>query len=157
TPVAAKPAPTVVSPSAPKSLGAIAVPKDNPLTAAKIALGKKLFFDTRLSVDGTRSCYSCHLNENGTAGALPKAIGAGNKQLTRNAPPMWNVAYAKALYWDGRAANLEAQALGAWKGGNMGVPEAELQAKADELGALPEYKDAFLEAFPTQGATPTTV
>ncbi len=144
-------------PEPPKSLGAIQVPKDNPLTPAKVALGHKLFFEKRLSVDGSRACYSCHQNEQGTGGKEPMAIGANEKQLTRHAPVMWNVAYLPAFYWDGRAASLEAQAKGAWGGGNMGVGADNLQKKADEIGLLPEYKQLFAAAFPGEGATADTI
>lgn len=144
-------------PTPPASLGPIKVPPDNPLTAAKIALGHRLFFDKRLSSDGSRSCYDCHKNEQGTGGELPLAVGAENKQLPRHAPVMWNVAYLPRFYWDGRADSLEAQAKGAWAGGNMGVGADNLQKKADEIGALPEYKQAFLDVFPTEGATADTI
>ncbi len=144
-------------PTPPKSLGKPKVPSDNPLTPAKVALGKKLFFDKRLSVDGSRACYSCHLNEDGTGGHEPMAIGAKEKQLTRHAPTMWNVAYLPRLYWDGRADSLEAQATGAWAGGNMGVGKENLAAKAEEIYLLKEYTALFDEAFPGIGGTSTTI
>ena len=122
------------------------IPSDNLMNTDKIALGHKLFMDSRLSVDGSRSCYTCHQNELGNADGRATAIGAANKPLTRNTPTIWNVGYHKALYWDGRAANLEAQAIGAWKGGNMGVGDG-LEAKAAEIGALPEYADTFRNVF----------
>ncbi|MEN9580344.1 MAG: hypothetical protein RJA70_3353, partial [Pseudomonadota bacterium] len=121
------------------------------------ALGHKLFFDKRLSVDGSRSCYSCHQNEDGTGGHEPLAVGAGDKPLTRHAPVMWNVGYLPAFYWDGRADSLESQAKGAWGGGNMGVGKDNLQKKADEIGALAEYAPLFVEVFPGEGATPDTI
>ncbi|MBK9034084.1 MAG: cytochrome-c peroxidase [Myxococcales bacterium] len=65
----------------------------DPQNAAKVTLGNALFFDKRLSVDGSRACYSCHMNENGTGGALPLALGAGDKPLTRHSPTLWNVGY----------------------------------------------------------------
>jgi cytochrome c peroxidase len=130
----------------PESLGAAKVPEDNPISEEKVALGKKLFFDKRLSVDGTRACYSCHENADGTGGHDPLAIGAKDVALTRHAPIMWNVGYLPAFYWDGRAPSLEAQAKGAWGGGNMGVGSDDLDKKAAELGALPEYKEAFDKA-----------
>ena len=159
TPVASVKAPTAAQsmPAPPKSLGGFTTPKNNPTTPAKVALGRKLFFDTRLSADGSRACYSCHEHKNGSGGALPKAIGAKEKQLSRHAPSMWNVAYLPRLYWDGRADSLEAQAKGAWAGGNMGVGKDNLLAKADEIGALPEYKTAFEAVFPGDGATPETI
>jgi cytochrome c peroxidase len=144
-------------PVPPAIFGALKTPENNPTTAEKVHLGNQLFFDQRLSVDGSRSCYSCHQNEDGTGGHDPKAIGAGNKPLPRHSPTLWNVAYLPKLYWDGRSDSLEAQAKAAWSGGNMGVPPDKLAAKADELGSLPEYKEQFDRAFPGLGATPETV
>jgi len=144
-------------PQPPKSLGPIKTPKDNPTTLAKVRLGNQLFFDPALSVDGTRSCYSCHQNEDGTGGHEPTAIGAKNLPLPRHAPVMWNVAYLPRFYWDGRADSLEAQAKAAWAGGNMGVGQDNLAAKATEIGEKPEYRAAFDAAFPGLGATPDTV
>ena len=129
------------------------VPADNPMTAAKVKLGHELFFDKRLSVDGSRSCYSCHQNELGNADGRARALGPGEKLLARNTPTIWNVAYHAESYWDGRAKGLEKQMLGAWKGGNMGVGEANLAAKATEIGGLPEYREQFAAVF---GAVPVT-
>jgi cytochrome c peroxidase len=123
------------------------VPDSNPMTKEKIALGHRLFMDKRLSTDGSRSCYSCHLNEYGNTDGQAKALGAGDKPLSRNSPTIWNVAYHGELYWDGRAKSLEAQALGAWRGGNMGVGADNLAAKAAEIGALPEYASDFFAVF----------
>jgi cytochrome c peroxidase len=125
-----------------------AVPPDNPMTAKKLELGHQLFMDKRLSGDGSRSCYSCHQNELGNADGRPLALGAGDKPLTRNTPTIWNVGYhANGLYWDGRSASLEAQAIGALEGGNMGVGKDNMAAKAKEIGALPEYAKQFAEVF----------
>ncbi|MFO7566418.1 MAG: cytochrome c peroxidase [Enhygromyxa sp.] len=124
------------------------VPTDNPMSAEKVALGHQLFMDKRLSGDGSRSCYSCHQNELGNADGRALALGAGDKPLTRNTPTIWNVGYHdKGLYWDGRAATLEAQAIGALVGGNMGVGKDNMDAKAKEIGALPEYAEQFAKAF----------
>ncbi len=122
------------------------VPDDNPMSADKVELGHRLFMDKRLSVDGSRSCYSCHQNELGNADGRAKALGPGNKELPRNSPTIWNVGLHAALYWDGRSATLEAQGLAALKGGNMGLGDG-VDAKAAEIGALPEYADAFAKAF----------
>jgi cytochrome c peroxidase len=137
----------------PRGLKAPEVPADNPMTAAKVKLGHALFFDKRLSVDGSRSCYSCHQNELGNADGRARALGPGDKLLARNTPTIWNVAYHAESYWDGRAKGLEKQMLGAWKGGNMGVGEPGLAAKATEIGGLPEYKEQFAAVF---GAVPVT-
>jgi cytochrome c peroxidase len=141
----------------PGPLGAVPVPEGNPLTEAKVALGHQLFFDPRLSVDGSRSCYSCHQNEDGNGGAEPKAIGAANRQLPRHSPVIWNVAYMTRFYWDGRSGSLEAQAKGAWGGGNMGVGADNLDAKAAEIGSIPGYAEQFQAIFGDRGATAETV
>lgn len=138
-------------------LGEMAVPADNPQTEAKVSLGHQLFFDERLSVDGTRSCYSCHRNEHGNGGGEPTAIGALSRQLSRHSPVIWNVGYMKRWYWDGRAASLEAQATGAWSGGNMGVGRDGLEEKAGEMAAIPGYEEQFADVFPDRGVTPETI
>ena len=128
---------------------------DDPQRAAKVALGHALFFDKRLSVDGTRACISCHENADGNGGHDPLAIGAGEKQLPRHSPVIWNVAYLDkmgALYWDGRAKNLEGLTKAAWGGGNMGVgtePE-KLDAKAAEIAKIKGYAPLLAAAFPQQ-------
>lgn len=130
----------------------MSIPADNPLTPEKVALGRQLFFDERLSIDGSKSCYSCHLCEHGLTDGLPKAIGPGNKQLPRSSPTLWNIGYHKQFYWDGRSGSLEAQAMAAWKGGNMGVGEktGEIVAK---INALQAYKAQFQKVFQSD-ATP---
>jgi cytochrome c peroxidase len=135
----------------------VPIPAENPMTEAKISLGHQLFFDSRLSVDGSRSCYSCHQNENGNGGADPLAIGAGGRQLTRHSPVIWNVGYMSRFYWDGRSGSLEAQAKGAWGGGNMGVGADNLDAKAAEIGAIPGYAEQFQAVFGDRGATAETL
>ena len=128
---------------------------DDPQRAAKVALGHALFFDKRLSVDGSRACISCHENADGNGGKDPLAIGAGDKKLPRHSPVIWNVAYLDkmgALYWDGRAKNLEGLTKAAWGGGNMGVgtePE-KLDAKAAEIAKIKGYAPLLAAAFPQQ-------
>ena len=131
---------------------AMPIPADNPMTPEKVALGRQLFFDERLSIDGSRSCYSCHVCEHGLSDGLPKAIGAENKPLTRNSPTLWNIGYHSTFYWDGRSDSLEKQAMAAWKGGNMGVGErtGEIVAK---LNALQDYRSQFQKVFQSD-ATP---
>jgi cytochrome c peroxidase len=127
---------------------------DDPLRDQKVALGHALFFDKRLSVDGSRACYSCHQNEDGNGGHDPLAIGPGDKVLPRHSPVIWNVAYFQgAFYWDGRSKSLEEQAMKAWTGGNMGVPEEKLGDKVVELAKIAGYKEMFEAAFP--GKEPT--
>ena len=122
------------------------IPADNPLTQEKVALGKQLFFDERLSVDGSKSCYSCHVCEHGLTDGLPKAIGPGNKTLPRHSPTLWNIGYHKEYYWDGRSASLEKQAMAAWTGGNMGVGDKANEVVA-RINALQGYREQFQKVF----------
>lgn len=131
------------------------IPADNPMTPEKVALGRQLFFDKRLSADGSRSCYSCHLCENGLSIAQPKPIGALNKPLTRNSPVLWNIGYHKEFYWDGRSPSLEKQALAAWKGANMGA-EATLDQIVARINAIEGYRTQFQAVF-NGPATPDNI
>jgi len=131
---------------------AMKVPDDNPMTQAKVDLGRTLYYDKRLSGDGSRSCYSCHLKENGLTDGKPTAIGAYEAKLPRASPTLWNIGFHSALYWDGRSATLERQATAAWTGGNMGVGGAEKKRPStDEIAAkinlIPGYKALFQKAF----------
>src|SRR5437867_2634407 len=119
-------------------------PPDNPSTPEKAALGRQLFFDKRLSVDGSRSCYSCHVNEHGLTDGLPVAVGAGEKKLTRSSPTLWNIGYHKELYWDGRSPSLEKQAMAAWTGANMGAKADEIIARLNQLEG---YRSQFQKVF----------
>ncbi|MBK8014273.1 MAG: c-type cytochrome [Deltaproteobacteria bacterium] len=157
-----KPAPTVNAAPRPSagSLPRLEPLKreEDPYRAKKVALGNALFFDKRLSVDGTRACYSCHMNEDGTGGHTPLAIGAKNKALTRHSPTLVNVAYLKgAFYWDGRAPSLEAQGMAAWAGGNMGVGEKDLAKKAAKIRKIKGYAKMFKAAYPGKKITPDLI
>ncbi len=146
-------APTRPSQNAQLTMPALELAAD-PLRADKVALGHALFFDKRLSVDGSRACVSCHLNEDGNGGHDPTAIGAADKKLPRHAPVIWNVAYWKSsLAWDGRQPTLEDQVKLAWVGGPFGVPAADLPKKVAEIAKIPGYKKMFDAAFPKQEVT----
>ena len=132
---------------------AMAIPPDNPMTAEKAALGRQLFFDERLSGDGTRSCYSCHVCEKGLTDGLSKAVGAFNKQLPRSSPTLWNIGYHKEFYWDGRSPSLEKQAMAAWTGANMGAKADEIVAKLNQIQG---YRGQFQQVFGGD-ATPDNV
>jgi cytochrome c peroxidase len=129
------------------------VPEDNPLTLEKVALGRELFFDKRLSADGTRSCYSCHVCEHGLTDGKPVAEGALGKVLTRSSPPLWNIGYHTEFYWDGRSPSLERQAMAAWTGGNMG---ADAEVVVETLNGIDGYRAQFQEVF-GEDATPDHV
>ncbi|MBI5197554.1 MAG: c-type cytochrome [Nitrospirae bacterium] len=88
------------------------VTPDNPLTAEKVALGRILFFDKRLSKDGTIACANCHIPSLAFTDAQPVSAGIHRQQGGRSAPMSINRAFSKAQFWDGRAATLEAQSIG---------------------------------------------
>jgi cytochrome c peroxidase len=87
------------------------VPETNPLTREKIALGRRLFFDRRLSRDGSIACSSCHDPERAFSDGRPVAIGVFGRQGRRNAPALINRGYGRSFFWDGRVATLEEQVL----------------------------------------------
>jgi cytochrome c peroxidase len=93
-------------------MSGVQAPADNPITPAKVALGKQLYFDPRLSKDGTVSCNSCHDLSAGGADTKPVSTGVGGAQGSRNSPTVWNSAFHQAQFWDGRAPSLEEQAKG---------------------------------------------
>ena len=146
-------APAAFVPGPPADFEMPVIPADNPQTPEKVALGKQLYFDARLSADGTRSCYSCHLVENGLTDGKPVAEGALGRVLTRSSPTLWNIAYQTQFYWDGRSGSLEAQARAAWTGGNMG---ADADVVVADLNAIPGYAEQF-EAVFGGPATPDNV
>jgi cytochrome c peroxidase len=131
----------------PLGLPPLAMPADNPLSAAKVALGRKLFFDRRLSHNDTISCAMCHVPEQGfTVNELATAVGIEGRTVRRNAPTVLNAAYASALFHDGREISLELQALMPLVASNeMGNPS--LGALILKLGRLADYAGLFEAAF----------
>ena len=87
------------------------VPEDNPVTVERVERGRDLFFDKRLSRDGTVACASCHNPERAFSDGRPVAIGVFNRVGRRSAPALVNRGYGRAFFWDGRAATLEEQVL----------------------------------------------
>ncbi|MFG0261311.1 MAG: cytochrome-c peroxidase, partial [Novipirellula sp. JB048] len=90
----------------------IVIPEDNPMTRAKIELGRQLFFDPRLSSDFTVSCASCHDPDQGYAANTQFGVGVRQQEGNRNSPVTYNRIVSKAQFWDGRAESLEDQAVG---------------------------------------------
>jgi cytochrome c peroxidase len=122
-------------------------PAANPGNPAKVALGKRLFNETKLSGDGTLSCASCHdLYSHAGADALPTALGIDDQRGPRNTPTVWNAALMSRLFWDGRAASLEEQAAGPILNPlEMGMPtpaEAERRLRLEA-----SYRQDFARAF----------
>jgi cytochrome c peroxidase len=151
----AAPAGDIASPEDAKGaighLGPVPIPEDNPLTAAKVALGEKLFQDTRLAGDSTMSCQTCHLP--GFGFAVPQALGPAypTQAERRNSPTLVNVAFNEPLIWDGRAPNLDKQALGPVK--NVLHLNNNVDLIAEQLKTDPEYRAAFAAAYGDEAIT----
>jgi len=124
-----------------------AISKNNPITTHKVALGKKLYFDKRLSKDNTQSCNTCHnLNTYGVDNQ-PFSKGNNGGLGVRNSPTTLNAAFHIAQFWDGREPDVEAQAGGPILNPvEMAMPNEEYVV--NRLSKIPEYKDLFENAFP---------
>lgn len=120
-------------------------PKDNPTTPAKVELGKKLFFDPRLSGDNRMSCATCHMPDKAYGDGLALSTGADGKPLARNTQTCLNVGFFNVLFWDGRAASLEEQALGPIQ--SAVEMNQDLDALETELEAIPGYVTEFKDIF----------
>jgi cytochrome c peroxidase len=130
----------------PQQLTQAAIPSDNLVTPAKVNLGLKLFFDRRLSADGTVACATCHDPTRAFTDGRPVSIGIHGRLGQRNAPTVLNALYNKTQFWDGRATNLEDQAaLPIVNSVEMGQPSIE--RAVTNLAAIEEYRRAFLDAF----------
>ena len=119
-------------------------------TSERIALGKKLFFDKRLSINDSQSCASCHRLEDGFAGVdnLPTSPGARGENGTRNSPTVLNAGWQSSQFWDGRADDLVEQAKGPILNLiEMGMPDEATVVK--KIQAIQEYQSAFVTAFPS--------
>ena len=134
-------------PKVPLGLPPLPVPEDNPMTVEKIALGKALYFDKRLSKDGTISCATCHDPKTAWTEREATSTGIGGQVGGTNSPTVINAAYAKAQFWDGRAASLEEQALG--RVDNPIEMGHDLDVLVKELDKIPEYKTGFQNVFGT--------
>lgn len=123
------------------------VPQDNPLSAAKISLGRKLFYDRRLSLNKTFSCAMCHIPEQGfTSNEMATAVGVEGRTVRRNSPTLYNVAYLTRLFHDGREATLEQQAWAPLLAQNeMANPSIGYVLETIEQDA--DYRKLFQKAF----------
>lgn len=122
-------------------------PADNPTTPQKVALGKRLFYDTALSRDGKLSCASCHNIQLGAGDdGRRTAQGVDGHIGERNVPTIWNAAFQAALFWDGRAASLEEQASGPMLNpGEMGMPSP--QSVEQRVRQNTSYNSDFTRVF----------
>ncbi|WP_029006447.1 cytochrome-c peroxidase [Azorhizobium doebereinerae] len=124
----------------------IPVVNGNPVTPEKVDLGRKLFFDPRLSASQALSCNSCHNLGTGGVDAGPTSIGHGWQRGARRAPTVFNAVFNVAQFWDGRAEDLKAQAKGPMQN------PIEMNATAEQVVAtaksMPVYVSDFGRAFP---------
>lgn len=122
-------------------------------TPQRIALGKRLFFEKRLSINDSQSCASCHRLDDGFAGVdnLATSPGARGEMGTRNTPTVLNAGWQDAQFWDGRAEDLVEQAgQPILNSIEMGMPDEK--TVEEKIRGIDEYRDGFAEAFP--GAEP---
>lgn len=131
----------------PLGLPPVLHPAENPPTQAKIALGRKLFMDRRLSHNNTFSCAMCHVPEQGfTSNELGTAIGVEGQTVRRNSPTLLNVAHVRQLFDDGRESSLETQAWGPLLAANE-MANPSVGYVIEKIGQLPDYKGMFERAF----------
>ncbi len=131
------------------------LPRDNPLITERVTLGEKLFHDPILSRDGTVSCASCHQAEAAFTDARPVSLGIDNRPGDRNAMPLFNLAWKRQFFWDGRAGSLRSQVL---------QPIADHREMDESPGRVCEkltketdYPAAFQAGFRSAGITPEKV
>lgn len=127
------------------------VPADNPLTQAKVDLGWHLYYDTRLSKDGTVACVTCHDPAKGWSDGKPLMVGIRGQVGGRNSPTIMNRVFSSLQFWDGRSPSLEDQALGPIQADKeMGNTLENMVATLEKIGG---YKPLFTAAFGDEKVT----
>ena len=135
-------------PATPGGLPELKLPADNDLTPAKVALGKQLFFDKRLSKDFTSACDTCHAPEKGWSDGKPLSQKVGGATASRHTPSLFNVGYQAAFGWDGKSETLEKAVQAEWTT-QMG---ADLPTITASIAKIPGYASQFKAVF---GGDPT--
>ncbi|MEW8584160.1 MAG: cytochrome c peroxidase, partial [Candidatus Thiodiazotropha sp.] len=143
--------------SPPLGLPPIPVPADNPLTREKIELGRRLFFDRRLSLNDTFSCAMCHVPEQGfTSNELAMAVGIEGRSVRRNSPTVYNSAYASLLFHDGREESLEQQVWGPLLARNE-MANPSVGYVLQKIRDIDDYDGRFEAAFDGRGVSMETL
>ncbi len=133
--------------SPPLGLPPIPQPTDNPLSREKIELGKKLFYDRRLSINDTFSCAMCHIPEQGFSNnEMATAVGVEGRSVRRNAPTLYNIAYMEKLFHDGREENLEQQIWAPFLARNE-MANPSVGYLLGKIRSFPDYDGMFERAF----------
>lgn len=130
-------------------------PPENAFSPERVELGRRLFFDPRLSGSNWISCATCHNPGFAWGDGLPKGIGHGMQPLGRRTPTVLNTAWASSLFWDGRASTLEEQALGPISA--PGEMNMDMEGMLEKVRALEGYRELFAKAYPDEPLTEKTV
>jgi cytochrome c peroxidase len=135
---------------APKGLNPLAsvIPASNPLTKGKVELGKQLYFEPRISLDGTVSCATCHNPSKGWTDQAPVSTGINGQKGGRSAPTVLNTVYGKSMFWDGRALSLEDQAKGPPQN-PIEMGKQSHQQIVERLRKISGYREQFQKVFGT--------
>jgi len=125
----------------------VPIPADNPLTPEKIALGRRLFFDRRLSPNDTMSCAMCHIPTQGfTVNETRLAVGMNGQSTKRNPPALYNVAYLHVLFYDGREFTLEDQIISPLTN-SVEMANPSMGYVVNKIRGLPRYAEQFQKTF----------
>jgi cytochrome c peroxidase len=126
----------------------IFVPAANPITKAKYELGRQLYFEPRVSLDGTVSCATCHNPDKGWTDGAPTSSGIAGQTGGRSAPSVVNTVYGKSMFWDGRAPSLEGQAQGPIQN-PIEMGKQSYREIVERLRKIPGYQEQFEKVFGT--------
>ena len=141
----------------PLGLPTVPQPTNNPVTRAKVDLGRKLFFDRRLSLNDTFSCAMCHVPEQGfTSNELAMAVGLEGRSVRRNSPTIYNTGYLTRLFHDGREETLEQQVWGPLLAHNE-MANPSVGAVVNKIRRIPDYQGLFEQAFDGRGVGMETI
>jgi len=133
----------------------VPVPADNPISAAKTELGRRLFFDPQISADGSTACATCHVPQLAFTDGRRQPVGVYGRIGQRNVPSILNRVYGQRFFWDGRAATLEEQVADAMAGEtDLGLPPADA---ASRLRRNETYRTAFARAFGTDARSTSSI
>jgi cytochrome c peroxidase len=125
------------------------VPAANPLTKGRVELGRQLYFDPRVSLDGTVSCATCHNPEKGWTDHMSVSIGIKGQTGDRSAPSVLNAAYGKTMFWDGRAPSLEGQSQGPVQN-PIEMGKQNYKEIVERLRTISGYREQFQRVFGTE-------
>ncbi|MEW8030723.1 MAG: cytochrome c peroxidase [Candidatus Thiodiazotropha endolucinida] len=141
----------------PLGLPPVPVPGNNPISREKIELGRKLFYDRRLSLNDTFSCAMCHVPEQGfTSNELAMAVGIEGRSVRRNSPTIYNSAYAALLFHDGREQTLEQQVWGPLLARNE-MANPSIGYVLEKIRKIDDYEGSFEAAFDGRGVSMETL